>query len=273
MEEHEILESDEENVVLSVGEYEGLLSPPTDTQSEELLDAVAIDFRFTFSNQDKELKCLADKEFISRCKHIQQQIVNKIVEMEYAHKQQITSGFEVMTKEGESCKAHSHYRFYTTKVVANIRRIIKDWIANTYDEDTRGNAAFMFKGKVARSRQDWFSYALKQGLRIRCQHGFSTQEINILAGIGKGIQLKSIQVAQNKMDKRDSRDSLFERAYNLIEKKGLTDLLQIQIFLTEFYVEEGRGLNFQTIQGYSHTARIKLKVITAEEWVMAHNKR
>ena len=254
-----------ENTILDDSvEYEGFVSP---TEHPTTLEPVAIDMRFTFSGQDKELECLKDKQFIARAKSIHKQILNYMLDHEYIYRNRYTSGFETRSTTGDTCKAHIHIRFYTTCVVQHIRRTVKDFITKTYDEDTTGNKNFMFKAKTPRDINEYMGYPTKWGLNEKLCGGYSSEKLQLLHNVGKAILQRSIQQNQNKMDKRDETDSLFERLKNICVKNKDTTKSSVELAIVKLYVEEQRNLNRQAVSDKANTLLLSMGILTPQQWL------
>lgn len=258
-----------ENIVLDTIES-------TEAESRELspaleyddsIEPIAHDLRFTFSNQDKDLTQLQDKNFINRCKVIHKRLVDKLKEMDYYHRNKYTSGFEVMNKAGEQCKAHIHLRFYSTKQTQSMRRTIKRYLGDTYDEDTTGNQAMMFKGILVKNKDEFWRYPLKQNLNANVCGGFTKQELEVMHEIAKESYMKVVQVNQTKLDNKDKTDTLFQRVFIKLKKspdttKNARDIAKVFI---QHYIEEDRPVNQQTINGYVINAMVKLDLMNIDE--------
>lgn len=258
------LDIDMDNEVLSVDEYEGYVSPSTD---DTTLEPVAYDLRFTFSNQDKELKCLEDKQYISRCKTIFIGLIQKLTENGYFHRGKYIGGFETKNRAGETCKAHIHLRFYSTKISNTIRRTIKRFLTETYDENTTGNNAMMFKPRVVRDKLEFMRYPLKQGLNHRYCSGYKKEELQLMYETAKDSYLKTVQINQSKMDKLDKSDTLFSRVLEVLKKENTTKKSPRDIYkqFLQTYVEENRPVNEATIKGYAINAMIQLNMMTIDQ--------
>ena len=273
------------NKVLSVDEYEGYVSPSTDDHTLEpnpdpepdheiepynnTLEPVAYDLRFTFSNQDKELKCLEDTNYISRCKRIFLGLIQRLNENGYFHRGKYIGGFETKNRTGETCKAHIHLRFYSTKISNTIRRTIKRYLTETFDENTTGNNAMMFKPRVVRDKLEFMRYPLKQGLSYKFCSGYKKEELQLMYETAKDSYLKTVQINQSKMDKLDKTDTLFSRVLELLKKDISTTTTKtprdIYKQFLQIYVEENRPVNEATIKGYSINAMIKLNMMTIDQ--------
>lgn len=243
------------------------LSPPDD-----IFLPIPYHLRFTFSDQDKDLKCLEDKQFISRCKTIHQRLIEKMKENQYFHQHKYTSGFEVRNKQGENCKAHIHICFRSTAVKATIDRCVKRYLADTYDQCVVGNQAKMFKEWTQlRDIDSFWRYPLKQNYNPKVCGGHPREYLELQHQVAKESYAKTVQINQAKLDKKDTNDTLFQRVINKLQKT--TDNISRKTIALEFintYIEEDRPLNRQTITGYTLNACVKLGILTPEallaEW-------
>lgn len=246
------------------GEYEGVLSPPEQLGYE--LNYQYIDMRFTFSDQDKDLQCLNDKQFMNKARTIYKRYIDYIVGNGYVYRNKYTSGFEVLNKLGENCKCHFHLRFTTKSVVQSIRRRTKEFLAK-YEQNTNGNNAMMFKAIInPRNEEEYWRYPIKQILNKKFCGGFTDIELEHMHKVAKDSYEKIIQVNQKKMDKKDNLDTLFERLKNNLEKTMLVKKVPLLIAATKFYVDEQRPVNKQTIEGYVDNYMLLKEYITYEEF-------
>ena len=99
-----------------------------------------------------------------------------------------------------------------------MRRTIKRYLTDTYDQNTTGNVALMFKAKVVRDKMEFMRYPLKQGLNIHYCGGYKKEELELMYETAKDSYLKTVQVNQNKLDKLDKSDTLFSRVMELLKK-------------------------------------------------------
>ena len=235
---------------------------------DRLTEPVAYHLRFTFSDQDKELNCLEDKTFISRCKHIHKNLIQEFRKLDYMYEDRYTSGFETHNKKGETCPAHFHLIFYSIKNSDSMRRKIKRYLAETYEQEVNGNKALSFKPQIVRSKTELWRYPLKQSLKEDLCNGFSSDELKIMHECAKESYLKTVQINQAKADKSDNTDTLFSRVMSKIQKSELNDTITSRIIAKHFlelYIEEDRPINLPTIKGYVLNASVKLGISTIDD--------
>ena len=246
-----------QTVKLEVCEFEGTVSPQT-------FNCVWYHVRFTFSDQDEELKCLEDKQYINRCKVIYNGVVDKL--RPYVDSK-LTSGFEVMNKKGESCRAHIHICFDSRAVRESMRRTVVRYL-HEYDQNTHGNQALSFKqwANLREGQDAFYRYAIKQSYKPQYQIGFTKEQLEVMHEVAKASYMKVVEVNQSKQDKQDNLDTLFSRLKQEFKKSGENTTKKLQIIAINFYVKEERPLNPQTISGYVANYMISEGLITPEEY-------
>lgn len=261
---------DEEDTLSS--ESEGTVSPLVNDDFS--FKEVAHDCRLTFSYQDrpqdKDLKCLEDKNWLLQCKKHAKMIIEKSVTLGYFTKW--TAGIEQLNKKGESVKLHMHLRFMSSRVTANMRHHLCKFI-KTLGHDTRGNINFMFKAVVIRDDTDFFGYPLKMNLNTKLCGGFSIETLNALHLGGKSQYIKVCEFHQKKMDRTDKKDTLYHTIISRISKLDKTVTKTKRVVANEFlqyYIENDLPINPTTIKGYVLTASLHFKLTTPDalldEW-------
>lgn len=244
------------------GEYEGTECPP-DAFSVE---PIAYHLRFTFSDQDKELTNLQDRNYIARCKKIHINLINQMVGLGYFYHSKYISGFETHNKLGEQCKAHLHLVFYSVKNKETMSKKVKRYLSDTYDQAVTGNAAMSFKPQHIRDKNEFWRYPLKQSLNPTLCNGFTPAELDSFHECAKESYRKVVQLNQAKADKSDKSDTLFERLSDNLKKLQITDKVALQIATSKFYIAEDKPLNKQIMIGYVDLYRLKQGLITHEEY-------
>jgi len=251
----------QEPLSLDVSEYEGTTSP---------LTPIAYHFRFTFSDQDKELKCLQDPQVIGRYKLIWRALINKLSDNQYFHLDKYTSGFEVRNKAGEYCKAHIHIAFYSNAIKQSMNRTIKRFLTEEFDQEYIGNKCYSFKEQHVRNPSEFWRYPLKQGINPQMCRGFLPEQLQQMHEVAADSYAKVCQVHQARMDKQDNSDTLFERVLNKIKKNNDTTKRSIAKTFYQHYLEENKPINRQVIEGYVLNAMLKLSIITLDDMLNSH---
>lgn len=258
-----------DNIVLDISdnppivdsEYEGNVSP---------LSPIHYHFRFTFSDQDKDLECLKDRAFIGRCKMIHRSLINKLSQNQYFYFDKFTSGFEVRNKAGENCKAHIHIAFKSTQIKQSMNRTIKRFLTEEWNQEYLGNQCYSFKEQHVRCEDEFWRYPLKQGLNRQLCRGFSEQRLTQLHEVAKESYAKVCQIHQARMDKKDKDDTLFLRVLSLCKKENDSSKRAVARRFYTTYESEDRSINRQVIEGYVLNALVKLNLMTIDELLDKH---
>lgn len=228
------------------------------------LNPIGFHYRFTFSDQDKDLKILADKNFIHSTKLLHRALISKLSDLGYFHLGKCTSGYEVLNKAGEHCKAHLHIAFKSTKVKEHMNKTIKRFMEE-WEQEYIGNKSYSFKPQHIRCEEEFWRYPLKQGLDLKLCRGFLEDRLKFLHECAKDSWHKTCQVNQTKMDKKDKDDTLFLRVLSIIKKNNDTSKRAIYKTFLNYYLEENKPINRQVITGYVLNALVKLNLMTVDQ--------
>jgi hypothetical protein len=254
----------EEKECSDTSEYEGHVSPLVSDAFS--FKEVAHDCRLTFSinykQQDKELKCLEDKNWIKKCKRDARDLIKQALNHGYFFK--YTAGIEQYNRKGEPCKLHLHLRFISNKQTASMRKQFKRW-CDEMCHTTTGNLNFMFKSCVIRDETDFYGYPLKQNLSLSLCGGFTEAVLNTLHLGAKSQYIKVCEHVQNKMDKTDKKDTLYKTVIHRLERTSTKTKRSIAQEFLNYYVENELPVNPTTIKGYVLTASLHFKLTTPDE--------
>lgn len=231
---------------------------------------IAYHFRFTFSDQDKDLKCLEDNQFIGRCRLIWRSLINKLSDNQYFEKDKFTSGFEVRNKAGDHCKAHIHIAFKSTHIKQSMNRTIKRLLTEEFDQLYLGNKCYSFKEQHVRNEEEFWRYPLKQGLNLQMCRGFQKDRLEQMHKVASESYQKVCQVHQSKMDNKDNSDTLFQRVLSICKKNNDNSKRAIAKTFYSYYLEENKPINRQVIEGYVLNASIKLNLMTLDQLLDTH---
>lgn len=263
---------DLEDLESGTNEYEGSVSllVSDDFSFKEIAHDCRLTFSYQDKMQDKDLKCLEDKNWIAQCKKHSLWVIEKAVSLGYFTRW--TAGIEQYNKKGEACKLHLHLRFYSDKQTPSMRKEFKRLFEN-YGHDTKGNLNFMFKSVVIRDDDDFFGYPLKMNLNPKFCGGFTIEKLNSLHTGYKLKYMLQCEHVQKKMDRTDKKDTLYQTIISRISKleNGVTKTKRIiaNEFL-KYYIENELPINPVTIKGYVLTASLHFKLTTPDtlldEW-------
>jgi len=248
-------------------EYEGDVSP-SDVDDKPVFDTVFYHIRYTFDNQDAELKCLEDKAFINRCRKIHQGLVKQCYR--YVSNDKLTTGFEVMNKKGLSCRAHCHICFGSRHSKESMRTQFVRYLGKDgWGEETKGQHHLRFElwKRLREGEYAFYQYPIKMNYLPQLQMGFSSEELEKMHYIAKNSYMKVVEVNQAKQDKQDNQDTLFQRIKTVFEKSGVNTTRELLKIAIDFYIKEEKPLNAMTIQGYVLNYMISEGHMSADEYI------
>jgi len=240
-------------------EYEGNPSPLP----------VFYKFRYTFSDQDNELNCLQDNQFMGKTKTIYRAFINRMSENGYFFMDRFTAGYETKNKSGEPCKAHFHLHFqsHATReaLIKCLRRLATEW-----DQDFKSNKSYSLRPDgMVREVEAFFRYPLKQyphpDPHNTTTRGFNPERIVIMHAVAHESWLKACQINSAKQDNRDTPDTLFLSVLRIIQKNNDTTKRSIAKTFYKYYEEENKPINHTVIEGYVLNAMLKQKLLTIDE--------
>ena len=249
-----------DNVVLDISDSDRSFHP-----EDSGLQPIGYTYRFTFSDQDKQLECLKDKAFINRCKMIHRSLLQHISKNGYFYLGKYTSGFEILNKLGEHTTAHIHIHFKSTHIKESMNRTIKRYLVDDWGQQYLGNASYSFKPKLIRDDDEFWRYPLKQSFDRTLCRGFTMEQLQYYHDVAKESYAKVCQVAQAKEDKRDKDDSIYLRVLAKCKKSQDTTKRAISRQFLKYYREETKSPNQTVITGYVYLAMLDLSIITEDE--------
>lgn len=258
---------DENHDIDDLEESSGWVEGINESQDEFQFKENEFCLRWTPSGQDKELKCLGDKEFLIKVKHHAKKVIEKARQLNYFNKW--TAGLEQYNKSGEECRLHLHLRFMSSKQKGSMRRRFVEWL-QAYGYDTTGNAHFKFTNTTARTVEQFYGYPIKQNLDYKLCGGFDKNKLtNMHAGSRHEYMLRSQQI-QEKLDKMDKKDTLFKTVVFQLQKQyeqnpQSKSSRNIADNFLQYYLDNDIPPNRQTITGYVILAKIKFNLITKDQ--------
>lgn len=238
----------------------------------KMLRPVAYKFRFTFTDQDKEHAYTEDKSRLSKWRRIAQRLKAETLE-KYAHLGKITGGIEYCNKLGEYTYAHFHLHFYSVAprdTIAKQYRRNLEGNSESADQVTRGVKAFYLHAEPIRDDDKFFRYPLKQNLVTSLCSGYTAEQLQLMHEVANDSWKIGCEVSLSKADKRDSQDTLFDRARAVISKNKPKGRFMILKEFIIFYQAENKPINKTVILGYVLLYQLAEGLITVdqlcEEW-------
>lgn len=219
-------------------------------------------FRFTFTEQDKSFEY--EKE-LPRFKAMSRNLVKKLLDTYRIRK--LTGGVETLNRSGDRTWCHVHIHFDAVENKETIARLIKRYLSETYEQNVTGVKYFMLKPDVAKNIDEFMRYPLKQSLDEKLCFGYTSEELEIMHKVAQSSYMKCQEVNQAKLDKSDTSDTLFERLCIYLKKTcDTSEKTPLLIAATQFYVEEKRPVNRNTILGYVDNYMLRENLITYEQY-------
>lgn len=233
--------------------------------SDVQMRPVAYKFRFTFTDQDKEHTYQGDLPKIKRWNRIAEQFLEHTV-AKYAFGNKAIGGIEFLNKLGEYTYAHFHLHFYSVSprdtIAKQYRRILEDRFD---DQESRGIKAFYLHATPTRDDDKFWRYPLKQGKDYKLTSGFPFEKIDHMFQVAHDSWKIGQEVALAKNDKRDSTDTLFERAREKIKKLNPKGKYEITQCFIEFYKDDSKPINKPVIIGYVMLFQLLEGYISSED--------
>ena len=135
----------------------------------------------------------------------------------------------------------------------------------TYDQHWAGIKYHSFKEQVVRDWDKYWRYPIKQEYNPKLCFGHDPEYLEIQHQVARESWNIACEINQSKSDKKDTPDTLFQRALELLKKKDSKNIQEITKTIIQLYVDEERPLNKSTIQGYAITAAVKLGTLSVDQ--------
>ena len=189
----------------------------------------------------------------------------------------LIAGFETKNKHGEFTKPHFHIRFTSGHQKEAMRKALRELWKEIFDVYPSGNSVWKFTLviRVENDRKFW-QYPLKQYLDWQGLHGppkedeeeYVVDYINVPENEVKEMMLTSnaewkttCEVNNAKASRKEEKDTLYDRLEKKLDE-GEGTLEEI----IQFYMNENRPINDQTVVGYYNLYRLKRKRLTNSEY-------
>ncbi len=221
-------------------------------------------FRFTFTEQDKTFQY---EDQIPRWRAMSRNLVKKLFEHDPYKISKLTGGIETINKDGDRTWCHLHVHFASVGLRDTIAKFIREYLRDTYDQDTKGIKHFQLKPwALLNSERGYYQYCLKESLDPQLCYGFTSEDLNQMHEVAKESLLKVQEIRQKKLCKKDTSECLYDRLCDYLDKTKCTNRSALRCHTSTFYVEDKRALNKQTMSGYVDTYMLSKKYITHEEY-------
>lgn len=187
-----------------------------------------------------------------------------------------TCGYEVLNKVNEPTRPHLHMHFAvkTQQTLGAVRKRLQRHFSEDSRITSRGNELYSLSEEDdVQDVHRFLRYVWKQGGRRSVEHGFAERipsDMNIemsiaLAREEQGRMWEFNRKKRDEMLKPSTKDGLFEYLDALNLQNPFSDSKQLLIKIMEYYNQEEKSANKQTILGYHQTGLWRYKLESFEE--------
>lgn len=192
----------------------------------------------------------------------------------------VSIGFENCDKVGKPTSPHIHFHFSSFSKYDTLKKRIQRYLKDTFQGKRKGNAVYSLKlESVIEDEERFFRYPFKQSRyhpqpedytsfclrRSKLPKGFDLERQTELAceeyERDMGFNLKKLENAL----KPNTKDKLFKYLDELHAQTPFTSRQDILTHVINYYTQEEKSANRQTIMGFATTAMLKYGLITASQ--------
>jgi len=174
---------------------------------------------------------------------------------------------EKTNKYGEACKRHFHFNFICEGKKDTIQKWIRKWYSDR-DYVCRGNKSYCLT--IYEEPDDlkrWLRYCMKEKyLGKLTKLPYTEAEIKEMEALAKDERSRSSSIHLKKREKLLNTETMFDKICKKLEKENLGTKREIFIFIAKYYVEEGKPVNYKTIEGYTYNWMLKKGLISYNEF-------
>ncbi len=216
----------------------------------------------------------SDEDITAEHRHLVCYLIADIIREKVITDTAYVLAVEKTNKYGEPTHYHYHFNFESECEKETLRK----WLTRTAEKKE-----YKLKGKESYCLQQhnnvddygrWFRYCLKENYLEKLTKYLpepdepSLEELSILA---KDERKRVIKANCERREKMNSKMSYFDKIVEQLEKEELHTKKEIFIFITKYYVEDGKPVNPMTIKGYTNNYMLMRKLITYEQFYELHN--
>lgn len=198
-------------------------------------------------------------------------LLNKFIREKKEELGDYTLGFERQNKYGEPCRPHFHFHFYwSNPQCCDPKRTITRWFqtrAAASEIPLRGPRKWCVQ--LVDDPQDenrFYRYPFKFGLISRCSTSFPNEWLDLQIPIAVDENRRRIEAnclhRDKVMDKQTFRDKLFIWLDKPPDGENPKTHASIWIAILLYYQQEGKPINFQTIDGYTTLYQLHIGTLT-----------
>lgn len=176
---------------------------------------------------------------------------------------------EKLNKYGEEVKRHFHFNFICEGKKDTIQKWIRKWY---HDRDyvCKGNKCYsLVEVEEPDDIKRWLRYLMKEKyLGKLTRIPYPPDEIKEMETLAKDERSRNKELNQKKRDKLLSKQTMFDKICEKLDKETIVSKKDIFCFIAKYYVEEGKPVNYQTIEGYTYNWMLKKKIISYEDYYL-----
>ena len=189
------------------------------------------------------------------------------------HSVEWTFGAEFLNKAAQNTFFHFHIHFSSFTKPDAMRKCIQRAMQDKGFQCS-GVKVYSLRPELVVDTAKFYRYPLKQyalpivedSALVTNSKGFTVEQLEEMRIAAHAIWTTGVQVQGNKENKEFPDNTLFERALATIKHDGnIKSTKQVLVRLIQFYVDEDRPINVQTIKGYTLTIGLKLGFITSDQ--------
>jgi hypothetical protein len=178
-------------------------------------------------------------------------------------------GYEIKGKTGDYVKPHLHLHFTSNQCKDTIVKSVKRYFVDKHDIKLIGNQMYYIKiVPFIDNLEKFMRYPLKQytddkELINSVSRGFNDEDLKKMRTQAYAVWLTGCEVQNAKQDRRDEKDTLWDRLEQKLLKSETKNYMELII---QFYMEENRPINNTTISGYYNLWMLKSKAISTKTY-------
>jgi len=174
---------------------------------------------------------------------------------------------EKTNKFGEAIKRHFHFNFICDGKKDTIQKWIRKWFSDR-DFVCKGNQCYCLQQTdEPEDIKRWLRYNMKEKyLGKLTKLPYTVEEIKEMETLAKDERSRSSTINLKKREKLLNTQTLFDKICKKLEKENFSTKQEIFIFIGKYYLEEGKPVNYTTIEGYTYNWLLRKNLISWEDF-------
>ena len=180
---------------------------------------------------------------------------------------------EKLDKYGSETDRHFHFNFLSETLKDTLQRRIRKYFADC-DYVCRGNTCYALTSfDEPEDINRWLRYCMKE--KWLNHHKFSNmlnegdyteEDLRTMEALAKDERRRSIEANRKQLQKKQDRETYFDKIIKHLEKKELKDYRSIYIEIARYYVEDKKPVQHNTIKGYTYQYLISHSYISYDDF-------